>query len=209
MDTCWDDRSINRNENYFDIPVLMMVTETETLTSTLHHNIFTYLDYVFFCYLHTVGFYPYLLSYIYIYIYIYSFHFLLLISVNLNCFFPQFSLTNSSFSRQFCRVFLCSLWTDFLTGFLSLTFSYFSFFFFFFTLFLWNHKWSLIFLIFARSGRRDYFRFSPRIISHLYSQPFFPPLLCLPKSVITHLNLVQLHLTSVLKKSPILFIRFL
>ena len=33
--------------NYFDIQVLMMVTETETLTSTLHHNIFTYLDYVF------------------------------------------------------------------------------------------------------------------------------------------------------------------
>ena len=33
--------------NYFDIQVLMMVTETKTLTSTLHHNIFTYLDYVF------------------------------------------------------------------------------------------------------------------------------------------------------------------
>ena len=29
----------------------MMVTETETLTSTLHHNIFTYLDYVFFCFI--------------------------------------------------------------------------------------------------------------------------------------------------------------
>ena len=29
------------------IQVLMKVTETETLTSTLHHNIFTYLDYVF------------------------------------------------------------------------------------------------------------------------------------------------------------------
>ena len=25
----------------------MMVTETETFTSTLHHNIFTYLDYIF------------------------------------------------------------------------------------------------------------------------------------------------------------------
>ena len=25
----------------------MMVTETETLTLTLHHNIFTYLDYIF------------------------------------------------------------------------------------------------------------------------------------------------------------------
>ena len=49
--------------NYFDIQVLMMVTETETLTSTLHHNIFTYLNYVFFCYLDTVGFYPYLLSF--------------------------------------------------------------------------------------------------------------------------------------------------
>ena len=40
-----------------------------SLTSTLHHDIFTYLDYIFSCYLHTVGFYPYLLSYIYIYIY--------------------------------------------------------------------------------------------------------------------------------------------
>ena len=54
--------SIHRYLNYFDIQVLMMVTETETLTSTLHHDIFTYLDYVFFCYLHI---------YIYIYIYIY------------------------------------------------------------------------------------------------------------------------------------------
>ena len=43
----------------------MMVTETETLTSTLHHNIFTYLDYVFL-----------LPSYIYIYIYIYIFTYL-------------------------------------------------------------------------------------------------------------------------------------
>ena len=39
--------SIHRYVNYFDIQVLMMVTETETLTSTLHHNKFTYLDYVF------------------------------------------------------------------------------------------------------------------------------------------------------------------
>ena len=39
--------SIHRYVNYFDIQVLMMVTETETLTSTLHHNIFTYLDDVF------------------------------------------------------------------------------------------------------------------------------------------------------------------
>ena len=52
--------SIHRYVNYFDIQVLMMVTETETLTSTLHHNLFTYLDYVFFCHLH-----------IYIYVYIY------------------------------------------------------------------------------------------------------------------------------------------
>ena len=57
--------SIHHYVNYFDIQVLMMVTETETLTSTLHHNIFTYLDYgfYFFCYLHTVGFYLYLLPY--------------------------------------------------------------------------------------------------------------------------------------------------
>ena len=38
---------IHRYVNYFDIQVLMMVTETETLTLTLYHNIFTYLDYVF------------------------------------------------------------------------------------------------------------------------------------------------------------------
>ena len=47
------------NVNYFDIQSLMMVTETETLTSTLHHNIFAYLDYVFSA------------TFIYIYIYIY------------------------------------------------------------------------------------------------------------------------------------------
>ena len=46
--------SIHRYVNYFVIQVLMMVTETETLTSTLHHNIFTYLDYVLFCNLHFV-----------------------------------------------------------------------------------------------------------------------------------------------------------
>ena len=39
--------SIHHYVNYFDIQVLMLVTETESLTSTLHHNIFTYLDYVF------------------------------------------------------------------------------------------------------------------------------------------------------------------
>ena len=39
--------SIHRYVNYSDIQFLMMVTETETLTSTLNHNKFTYLDYVF------------------------------------------------------------------------------------------------------------------------------------------------------------------
>ena len=39
--------SIHCYVNYFDIQVLMMVTETETLMSTLHLNKFTYLDYVF------------------------------------------------------------------------------------------------------------------------------------------------------------------
>ena len=63
--------SIHRYVNYFDIQVLMMVTETETLTSTLHHNIFTYLDYVFSATFILSDFDPYLLSYIYIYIYIY------------------------------------------------------------------------------------------------------------------------------------------
>ena len=52
----------------FYIQILTMVIITETLTSTSHHDIFTYLDYIFSCYLHTVGFYPYLLSYTYIYI---------------------------------------------------------------------------------------------------------------------------------------------
>ena len=39
--------SIHRFVNYFDTQVLMMANETETLTSTLRHNIFPYLDYVF------------------------------------------------------------------------------------------------------------------------------------------------------------------
>ena len=40
-----------------------MVTETETLTSTLHHNIFTYLDYLFSATIILSDFNPYLLSY--------------------------------------------------------------------------------------------------------------------------------------------------
>ena len=52
--------SIHRYVNYSDIQVLLMVTETATLTSTLHYNKFTYFDYIFR-----------LPSYIYIYIYIY------------------------------------------------------------------------------------------------------------------------------------------
>ena len=51
----------------------MMVTETETLGSTLHHNEFTYLDYVFSATFILSDFDPYLLLYIYIYIYIYMF----------------------------------------------------------------------------------------------------------------------------------------
>ena len=61
--------SVRRYVNYFDIQVLMMVTETETLTPTLHHNIFPYLDYVFSATFILSNFHPYLLSYIYIYIY--------------------------------------------------------------------------------------------------------------------------------------------
>ena len=57
--------SIHHYMNYSDIQVLMMVTETETLMSTLHHNKFTYLDY-FFCY--------FIYIYIYIYIYTYGMH---------------------------------------------------------------------------------------------------------------------------------------
>ncbi len=59
--------TIHRYVNYFNIQVLKMVTETETLTSTLHHNIFTYLDYVFSA-THT---HTHTHIYIYIYIYIY------------------------------------------------------------------------------------------------------------------------------------------
>ena len=59
--------SIHRYVNYFDIQVLMMVTETKMLTSTLHHNKFTYLDYVFLQPSHT-----HTHTYIYIYIYIYT-----------------------------------------------------------------------------------------------------------------------------------------
>ena len=44
--------SIHRYVNYFEIQVLMMVTETETLTSTLHLKKFTYLDYVTFIYIY-------------------------------------------------------------------------------------------------------------------------------------------------------------
>ena len=64
--------SIHRYVNYFDIQVLMMVTETETLTSTLHRDIFTYLDYIFSCNLQILYIYIYYILYIlYIYIYIY------------------------------------------------------------------------------------------------------------------------------------------
>ena len=61
--------SIHRYVNYFGIQVLMMVTETETLTSTLHHNKFTYLDYAFSATFLRSDFNPYLLSY-FTYIYI-------------------------------------------------------------------------------------------------------------------------------------------
>ena len=72
--------SIHRYVNYFDIQVLMMATETETLTSTLHHNKFIYLDYIFllpsyyrilihiYFHIHT---HTYMHTHIYIYIYIY------------------------------------------------------------------------------------------------------------------------------------------
>ena len=51
--------SIHRYVNYFDIQDLMIAIETEMLMLTLHHNIFTHLDYVFSA------------TFIYIYIYIY------------------------------------------------------------------------------------------------------------------------------------------
>ena len=58
--------SIHRCVIYFDIQVLMMVTETETLTSTLYHNKFTDLDYVFL-----LPSYCRILVHIYFHIYIY------------------------------------------------------------------------------------------------------------------------------------------
>ena len=61
--------SIHRYVNYFDIQVLIMVTETEMLTSTLHHNIFTYLDYIFSA---TFILSDFIHIYFYVYIYIYT-----------------------------------------------------------------------------------------------------------------------------------------
>ena len=61
--------NIRRYVNYFDIQVLMIVAETETLTSTLHHNIFTYLDYVFSA---TFILLDFIHIYFHIYIYIYN-----------------------------------------------------------------------------------------------------------------------------------------
>ena len=55
--------NIHRYVNYFDIQVLMMVIETETLKSTLHHNIFTYLDFFFSATFILSDFNPFLLSY--------------------------------------------------------------------------------------------------------------------------------------------------
>ena len=57
----------------FYIQVLTMVIITEMLTSTSHHDIFTYLDYIFSCYLH-----------IYIYVYIFFCLLVCLLSVNLD-----------------------------------------------------------------------------------------------------------------------------
>ena len=57
----------------FYIQVLTMVIITETLTSTSHHDIFTYLDYIFSCYLH-------------IYIYVKLCSFKICVIMNLYCF---------------------------------------------------------------------------------------------------------------------------
>ena len=79
--------SIYRYVNYFDIHVLMMVTETETLTSTLHHNIFIYLDYVFSATFILSDFiHIYFHIYIYIYIYYLSFFVVINIHVRINWF---------------------------------------------------------------------------------------------------------------------------
>ena len=56
--------SILRYVNYCDIQIMLMLTETETLTSTKHHNIFTYFDYDFSATFILSDFNPYLLSYI-------------------------------------------------------------------------------------------------------------------------------------------------
>ena len=52
---------------------MLMVIKTETLTSTLHHDIFTYLDYIFpatFILSDFIHIYFHIYIYIYIYIYI-------------------------------------------------------------------------------------------------------------------------------------------
>ena len=77
--------SIHRYVNYFDIQVLMMVTETEPLTSTLHHNIFTYLDYVFSA--------TFIYIYIYIYIVLTLLHNKFLLLLGLRCY--QFFFTHT------------------------------------------------------------------------------------------------------------------
>ena len=77
--------SIHHYVNYSDIQVLMMVSETETLTSTLHHNKFTYLHYFFLQ--------P---SYIYIYIYIYN-------NFQLSDYF-FLNMANKTLFRKYCNV---------------------------------------------------------------------------------------------------------
>ena len=59
--------SIHRYVSYFDIQVLTMVTETETLTSTLHHNKFNH----FFIYVFLLPSYCRILIHIYFHRYIY------------------------------------------------------------------------------------------------------------------------------------------
>ena len=91
--------SIHRYVNYFDIQVLMMVTETETLMSTLHHDIFIYLDYVFSVTL-------------YIYIYnLYQVNIYVVHSISLQTFFVQaFKVIVDSW--KFSMLLLYILWDD-------------------------------------------------------------------------------------------------
>ena len=91
--------SIHCYVNYFDIQVLMMYTETETLTSTLNHSKFTYLDYVFL-----LSSYCRILIHIYFHIYIYIYIYTNFIKHNRHFMSTYFILDPFAFLNCFYRI---------------------------------------------------------------------------------------------------------